>query len=175
MESDRLFACAQWLESAQNHGYGPLPIPAKRDEDITTLLRSWLGMKPDARERAAERIRSEQLLTLIAYSERMASLGVRRKDRETLLLGLLALGLSGWREDQREAMVVLSLYFDAAQRIGVLPPALFGDAARLLSADVQTELRAFLSRGPEDRSLGAMRYRAGTDIDGFRYEYFGWS
>lgn len=174
MGSDGLFANAEWLETEQNHGYGLLPIPTKRDEEITSLLRAWADLNPADRERASKALRPTQVLTLLGYSERMASLAVRRKDREILRLGLLALGLSGWRGDQREGLMVLSLFFDAAQRLGMLPSDLFADIARLLSAEVGVELRAFLSRAPEDRSVEAMGYHAGKDVDGFRYEYDGW-
>jgi hypothetical protein len=174
-ENNNLFADAAWLKSEENHGYGQAPIPTKRDEDITALLRTWRHMKPEARDEVAEVIRSDQLLTLLAYGERMASLGVRRKDRETLLLGLLAVGLSGWREDPREGMMVLSLFFDASQKVGEPPSSLFNDAASLLPAKIGSELRTFLRRSPEDRSLESMGYRVGTDADGFRYQYSGWS
>lgn len=93
----------------------------------------------------------------------MASLGVRRKDRDTLLLGLLAAGLSGWREDPREGMMVVSLYFDAAQKLGVRPSSLFDDAALLLPVGMGSELRAFLNRSPADRSVEAIGHRPDWD------------
>jgi hypothetical protein len=173
IESDTLFSDARWLKSSANEGYGSLPIPTKRDDEITNLLGEWRGLDSVPRDSAIQRIDPDQCASLLAYSERMASLAVRNRDRNTLLLGLLAVGISGWRDDPRDGMMLLSLFFDAAQRLGVPPSSLFNDAGTLLPVDIGSELRAFLNRSPEDRSIRVMGYSDGNDADGFRYQYDG--
>jgi alkylhydroperoxidase/carboxymuconolactone decarboxylase family protein YurZ len=121
------------------------------------------------RKQSALDISSEQRLTLLAYSERMASLAVRERSRELITLGLVALGVDGWRTDWRDNALIVSLHFDAAQRIGASPEAIFESAAQLLPEKPAHALRSFLRRSADDKSLGAMGYLASNDGDGFRY------
>ncbi|MEJ1968710.1 MAG: hypothetical protein WDN03_08800 [Rhizomicrobium sp.] len=60
----------------------------------------------------------EQRFTLLAYSERMASLAVREHNKGLIILGLLALGIDGWRGDWRDNAVLISLHYDAAKMLG---------------------------------------------------------
>jgi hypothetical protein len=66
-------------------------------------------------------------------------------------------------------VLIVSLHFDAAQRINASPEAIFGAAAQWLPETSARRLRAFLNRAAEDKSLAAMGYVAGNDEDGFRY------
>ncbi len=99
----------------------------------------------------------------------MASLAVRDRNAEHLLLGLIAIGLDGWRDDWRENLVLLSLHYDAAKKISISPDKLFEKAATFLDDNAATGLRSFPHRSEEDKSLEAMGYKIGKDADGFRY------
>src|ERR1700733_199205 len=109
------FSTAEWLETKHNRGYGALPIPQPRDEEIGRLLRTWMAFDERTREASANAISNEQPPVLLAHAERMTSLAVRRRDGELLTLGLLALGSDGWRGDWRENVSLISLHNDAAQ------------------------------------------------------------
>ncbi|MFL6621494.1 MAG: hypothetical protein ACJ8NR_02595 [Sulfurifustis sp.] len=165
-----IFVSATWLNVTNNHGYGLLPIPSARDEEISALIRQWMALDSKERQEAAKSIKDEQSGTFLAYSERMASRAVRESNRDWILLGLIAQGLDGWRMDYRENIVILALHYDAAERIRVSAKSVFMEASSWLSPDVGTALVTFSKRVPEDRSLKAMGYEASHDASGFLYK-----
>lgn len=167
--NDDFFKKVDWLKVANNHGYGALPIPSQRDEQIGKLLRAWMSLDEMSRHAAVAGLPEEDRLTLLAYSERMATLAVRNSDKSALVLGLVALGLDEWRYDWRDNVILLCLHHDAALRIGVCPAELFEDVSQLLPHVPADGLRSFLQRSEEDKSLRAMGYVADCDDSGFRY------
>jgi hypothetical protein len=164
-----IFSSATWLKVDSNIGYGTLQIPNLRDDEITHLIDVWTKFDPDTRQSSARHIVESQRFTLLAYSERMASLAVRTRDQEWIFFGLLALGVDGWTGDWRDNAGVVCLHYDAAGRIGINPNHIFEKAASFLPTVVATALRSFLRRSPADQSLKAMGYSSGSDCDGFRY------
>jgi hypothetical protein len=164
-----LFSLADWLRAENNRGYGPLPIPQPRDAEISNLLKNWMALDGPSRMASAIGIQEEQRFTLLAYSERMASLAVRERNPELLILGLLALAIDGWRGDWRDNVSVVSLHHDAAQRIGVSSENIFETVARLVSKTPADGLRSFLHRSARDKSIEAMGYVVEADNDGVRY------
>lgn len=169
MKSD-LFAAAEWLKAERNHGYGTLPIPTQLDVEISSLLDVWRNLDEPSRKAVITQFPKDYRLTLLGYSERMASLAVRDRNKELILSGLLALGLDGWRDDWRDNATLVCLHYDAAQRIGLLPSSVFEEAAKILPPKPAEALRSYLRRSHEDGGLEAMGYIAGTDSDGFRYQ-----
>jgi hypothetical protein len=167
---NRDFFSADWLLTENNHGYGKVPIPQPRDGEITSQIKNWMGLSELARQESASHILDKQRFLFLAYSERMASLAVREDSEELLVLGLIALGLDGWRFDWCENLLVVSLHYDAAERIGANPETVFERAAALLSEKPADGLRSFLRRSARDRSLEAMGYIAHSDDQGFRYK-----
>lgn len=165
-----IFSSADWLSADLNIGYGVLPIPDARDIEITELIKAWLKLDVSIRQAETQKIREQQRYTLLAYSERMASLAVRTRDQEKIFFGLLALGIDGWRGEWRDNAEIVALHYDAAQRIDESPDQIFDRAATKLSLKVATALRSFLRRSSTDRSLTAMGYSVGSDTDGFRYK-----
>jgi len=168
MESS-IFADADCLRMTNNVGCGPLPIPQRRDDEIREIILRWAGLDESTRRIAGESIEDDQRYTLLAYSERMASLAVRKRSSELIYLGLLALGIDGWRDDWRDNAVLLALHHDAAKKIGIDPDIVFGSAGDLLARKVSESLQSFLRRSGEDQSLEAMGYEEGRDDGGFRY------
>lgn len=164
-----IFLIATWLNFDSNIGYGGLPIPQPRDSEITQLLNAWVGLDKSIRQVAAQQIREPQRFTLLAYSERMASLAVRTRDQEMIFFGLVALGIDGWNGDWRDNAEIICLHYDAAQRI-CNPEKIFEKAAANLPLKAAIALRSFLQRSQEDKSLEAMGYSVGSDADGFRYK-----
>lgn len=165
-----IFSSATWLNIDSNIGYGTLPIPSSRDEEITQLIEAWIKLDEGVRQIAAQQIMESQRFTLLGYSERMASLAVRTRDHKKIFLGLLALGVDGWKGDWRDNAEILCLHYDAAKRTGVIPGQIFEKAASFLPLKVATALRSFMQRDPADQSLEAMGYSAAIDGDGFRYK-----
>lgn len=168
--TDELIASAECLNVENNRGYFGLPIPQPIDREITELMRAWAELNPSERSAASLRVSDRQSLRLKAYSERMASFAVRTRDPEKIFFGLLALGVDGWRGDWREKVLVLSLHYDAIQRINGDPEAMFARAAALLSPEAAQALAGYLQRSPENKTIEIMGYVPGSDDDGFRYQ-----
>jgi len=169
--SEDLFSSASWLSLDSNRGYGSLPIPKPRDKEISHLIRTWIELDEPLRKASAAQMTDEQTRILLAYSERMASLAVRERKSDFLFLGLVALGLAGGLEDWRQCLLRASLLFDAAQRIGSDPNPVFEKVAAVLPhQETARELRQFLARPAEDKSIEAMGFAAGSDEQGFRYQ-----
>jgi hypothetical protein len=168
--TDELITSAECLNTENNRGYFGLPIPQPIDGEITELMRVWAELSPSERSAASLRVSDRQSLRLKAYSERMASFAVRTRDPEKIFFGLLALGVDGWRGDWREKVLVLSLHYDAIQRLNVDPAAMFERAAALLSPKAATDFANFLRRSSENKSIKVMGYVVASDDDGFRYQ-----
>lgn len=164
-----IFTEAAWLSMTEIVGYGQLPIPQRIDETVRQIIFRWADLDKSTRKEAGETIRESQRFTLLAFSERMASLAVRERSPNLVFAGLLALGVDGWRSDWRDNLVLLSLHYDAARKLNIEPDVVFGEAAKLFENKVSEAFGSFLRRSEEDKSLGAMGYREGTDNDGFRY------
>jgi hypothetical protein len=164
-----IFSNAGWLNVDQNNGYGPAPIPSSRDAEIESLLVKWQAFSPSERSEAAARIIEDQRFTLLAFAERMATSTVRQRDPNRIHLGLLALGLDGWKTDWRDNATILCLHYDAARRLAADPSHIFSVAGSLLSEKVSRSYANFLARTDEDKALDAMGYATGRDEDGFRY------
>src|SRR5262245_44783288 len=125
--------------------------------------------KPD-RIASARTISESQRYTLLAYSERMASLAVRERSQELIVLGLIALAVAGCEVgDWRDSIVVIAPNYDAALRLKADPGVLFEKAAALLPDDSAEELRAYLRRPAHDKTLEVMGYVPDADAGGFRY------
>ena len=159
---------AEWLRQENWHGFGKLPIPQPRDLQMSQLLRDFRKMDAAQRQRELENVRDEDRFVYLSYSERMATLAVRRTDRELIVLGLIANGIDGWRVDFRDNMLILPLHYDAAMRCGFTPTDVFDEAAAYL-AKVPADVIRPWPRDAPDKSLAAMGYVADTDSDGFRY------
>lgn len=115
-------------------------------------------------------ISEDQRFTLLAFAERMATSAVRHKDPNLIHLGLLALGLDGWKSDWRDNATILCLHYDAALRLSIDPEQVFRNAGCLLSDKVNRSFSEFLARTDEDKALDAMGYATGRDEGGFRYK-----
>jgi hypothetical protein len=133
---------ADWLLARNDRGYGTLPIPQARDGEISNLIATWMNLDEPSRNESALQITDQQSTVFLTYSERMASLAVRERNQELLVFGLIALGLDGWRFDWRENIMILSLHYDAAERIGAKPELVFEKAAALLNKSVANALHS---------------------------------
>ena len=150
-------------------GYGPSSVPSSLDVDVQNFVDTLRSGGPPAVASAIERASEAGRRVLRAYSERMATLAVRRRDASLLVRALVAAVVGGLYQNDREALLVMPLIEDGAKRIGVQPPTLFEEAAGLVGHPGTVNLVLWLGRKPEDRELSAMGYAVGEDADGFRY------
>src|ERR1700728_137677 len=81
----------EFLSHANNIGYGRLPVPSARDNEISEVLRAWAALNEHARGETSKEFSCDSYVrTLECYSHRMASLAVRTRDQEFIYLGLLS-------------------------------------------------------------------------------------
>jgi hypothetical protein len=102
----------------------------------------------------------------------MAILAVRTGEQEFIYLGLLALGVFGWLPPWGIRVEYVALHYDATKRIGVNTEHIFEKAAALLAEKVANDLRLYLRRPPQSKTLECMYFYTSTSGDGFRYKKY---
>jgi len=164
-----LLSTVPCLQREHVRDYWKSPLPNPIDREIGELLKVWMALSVDDRRDSAARISQFQADVLLRYGERMASLAVREHNEEFIFLGLAAIGVHDWRFDYRENLLIVPLHYDAAERIGADPDAIFERAALCLYGNSASGLRSFLGRTPHDKTIGVMGYVVDSDEQGFRY------
>ena len=157
-----------FLVSDQTKGYGKRPIPDSIDSDVRELIGGLLGYKPDKREAALSLMKRRGSL-FCAFAERMASLAVRTADASIITDGMHALGCAASIMYWKEIIPVISLLYDAAQRIHADPIDILAKCHEEADPSLKVLIDKFLEGGPSDRSISAMGYEESKDADGFRY------
>jgi hypothetical protein len=100
----------------------------------------------------------------------MASLAVRTGSKEFIILGLLALGVHDHLEPWGIRVSTVALHFDASERIRANTREVFEEAAELLPDQAAQDIRSYLTRPVDKRTIEVMAYHATTAGDGFRYQ-----
>lgn len=137
------------------------------DEEISERIKEYMLLGSHERNEICRLVMPKHSDGFFAYSERMASFGLRENSEEPLFLGLVALALEGFKFDLRESLMVLSLHAYSAKEIGVDVITLFSRAAEF--GDTKTkEVFVNFARKPTD--IKAMGYKLSTNSSGPRYE-----
>jgi hypothetical protein len=165
-----LIGLEERLRQEKATGYDRESIPNQLDDEIRVLTTSFLNGTDLERALIISTFNENHSMTLLLFSERMASLAVRRNSEEILLAGLIAHLIENWRLDPRENLVRLSLLYHAAVKIGCPPEELFSRASAYAPKDIADQLHAFVHRRPRNKAIEAMGYCESRDADGFRYE-----
>jgi hypothetical protein len=157
------------LDIEDTSGYGRLPIPSSIDTEVECVVRFFMDQSPDTKRRLLDAVIIEQQPILRAYSERMASLAVRRSDPSYIILGLVALTLA-CTDDLREALLILPLHYRSAVKMHLDPAVVFQQAASFTAPEGREMLISFLTGRPESQQVEVMGYEESRDQDGFRYQ-----
>lgn len=152
------------------NGYGPSGLPDARDQAVGDLVGRLMVAGPEAVAAVLSIVTDKARQVLRSYAERMASLAVRRRERELLLRAVVALVLGGLDENRLESLIVMAPIQDSAERLGLDLPELFESASNVVGHPGTVNLMLWLTRRPEDRSLESMGFVVGEDVDGFRYK-----
>lgn len=102
----------------RERGYGKRMLPDPLDEAIARVVDFVVQAAPDEREDVKTLVGDTQARFLLAYGERMASLGLRRTSAPIVLSGLTAVALAPERLYFKEILVVLTPLYRAAQMLG---------------------------------------------------------
>jgi hypothetical protein len=112
---------------------GNEPIPSQADELAMSLALHYLELT-EAEQREVRGLVSDELgRYLLAFSGRLATLAVRRKDADALAAALALHALEDFQFDLRENLRVFALIGDACARIGVSVPELWPRVAAAFS------------------------------------------
>ncbi len=153
------------LESENAVGYGLWHLPCPLDYKISELVNLFLQLESSERQQVYGKCSNAFLL--LAFSERMAIWGVRTSSETKLFEGLIAHVVEGFSHDYRENLLVLSLLYHSACKIGSDPSGLFEKAATFASPKAADYLRQFAHKPASIRSMG---YKEVMTVDGFSYK-----
>jgi hypothetical protein len=157
------------LNPARLAGWGASRIPNEIDDEITDVIECYLELDAGGKRKVRESVERDQKFVFLAFAERMASLAIRLRSQEPLTMAMMAMFLQIGTGDMREDILILTLIYTAAHKLGLDPRSLFLGSARQFGLDDTSGLEAFLKRSDEDKSLASMGYVEGTDEDGFRF------
>lgn len=158
------------LKSDDRSGWGLLPIPCSFDKDISSVVQRCIEGTAEEQLFIRDTFTDKDSFAFLCFSERMASLAVREKSEKYIFEGLIAHVIEGGKFDWRENILVLSLLYHSAVKIGSDPAVLFNKAAEFASGEIKEIIRSFPNRAPEDRDIGAMGYVESENEQGFCYK-----
>lgn len=151
-------------------GKGLLPIPSALDSDISRVVNRYMQRTAEEQAFIRDTFTDKNSFAFIRFSERMAVLAVRERSEKYLFEGLIAHAIEGGKFDIRENILILSLLYHSATKIGADPIELFTRAAQLAKGEIAEEIAHFPHRKPEDKSIETMGYIELSDKDGFKYK-----
>ena len=158
------------LASRVRRGYGP-ELPSDADRTFIQLADTYFGAAPESRSAIRASVPNDSRLLLIGFSDRMAILADRLSDPDFLERALAAHLIEDFRYDPRENLFRLALVHHVAGKLRQDPNQLWEHAAANASASGAEQLREFLARPAELKSLAAMRIVEKQTPDGVDYEY----
>jgi hypothetical protein len=159
----------QTLNTTRLAGWGASRIPNEIDDEIASILRAYLELDDTGKTTVRQKVGHDQKFVFLAFAERMASLAIRLKSQEPLMMAMMALFLQIGTGDVREDILRLTLVYAAARKLGIDPRFVFFESARQFGLHNTSGLEAFLGRSDEDKSVDSMGYAEGEDEDGFRF------
>lgn len=149
------------------------PYPTALDEAIEAVVASFRAMTRADRRGWLANVRFTQRDSQIwlTFSIRMATQALRELAPDRVAVGATAHLIEGERDDWRENVIVLTLLFDAAKKLGADPIKLFADTASLVAeGEAGNTLRDFKNRKADVLSIGSMGYTTMMTAQGIRYE-----
>ncbi len=156
------------VKKSRELAYYKQSIPSEIDNEIIKLLMELIQHDQESLMKIVNEIIMQNTQILGLFAERMASLAVRESNSTHITLGLIALIIYLHTADTRDAILVLSLLYDAAIRIKVDPCEIF-KKVELIVGDSDF-LNDFLNRNEESKSIEVMGYIESTNEDGFVYK-----
>jgi hypothetical protein len=166
---NRLRRMAKQLAQPAISGYLQRPLPTELDHIVSDLLDDFAAAPSEDREKIIDALALKQSAGLLTFAERMAILAVREGSVDRLKKAVLALVVEGFRWDERETILVLSLIAHSASKLGIEIGVLLDATKRVAPEPVARHIAQFLARTPEDRSISAMGYSEVMTAEGFGY------
>jgi len=151
------------------HGSGNLPIPSKLDSQYADFIYCYMELDEKNRDNLRKALTVKHTSFFLGFARRMASYAVRKKSEKEIYRGLGAIFFQAGIGDSREDIIIYTLLYDAALKIGAEPDSLFLKAAKDFNYSQVSEIHKFLKRSDIDKTPEVMGYIEGADKDGFLY------
>lgn len=151
--------------------YGLADYPDPRDGKLDAYVAELQCGGPPAVATAIAIASEKGRQVLRAYGERAATRGVRDRDRNVLVRGLIAMVVGGLDQNALEALMRMPLLEDACRRLSLEPADVFESASDVVGHPGSVNLMVWLSRAPEDRTPECMGFEATGSGSNFRYRW----
>ena len=143
------------FEVISTNGFGK-DFPGEPDQKFSHLADLYLSSEPETRDAIRNALPESCRLLVISFSDRMAILAERLKDRNYLLRAFAAHSIEDFRHDDRENILRLVLACHVAKAIGEEPSDLLKKMATLSSNRGANAFESFRNRPPEMNRLETM-------------------
>ena len=152
-----------------NYFYEPIPI--RLDATLQLLVREFMTADEGDRAGVISQLTPRYRQLLQSLGIRLAILGARSRNSDSITEGLIALRLGWPTQDVRDQIRDLAPMYHAALKAGADPAELFRSAAGIArDNDFTSFLEEFVSRLDDENSLEALGWREVGHTDGFRFE-----
>lgn len=136
---------------------------------ITELVSSYASYTEVQQRQLLSAISSELSGVFGWYARKLAGRAVRESSRTDLWNGLVALLISTYSGDLRDAMAPLALLHNSALRLQQDPKALFEEVSKISIQRISSLFETFLRRPPDLRTIQAFGFSEGAGPNGFDY------
>ena len=157
------------LRQYRRKGYGE-GLPSVVDTIFVKLAENYV-CSDCAQRRAIRSAVNDDTRLLLGFSDRLATVAARTKDRRLLFLALIAHSIEDFRHDNRENIIVLVLINHVAKKLGKDLAILVRKVAELSSEHSSRNLLEFLNRHSQINTLKAMRIIEEETAEGIDYRY----
>jgi hypothetical protein len=158
------------LSGKEFNGYLRIRLPDERDSVVESVVRDYRSSTAAARSQILDAITPRVAGVLSAYGQRAASMAVRTQSVDTLMQGIVGMGMADGRlDDYRNNLIVLAAVNHSADTLGRSLGELIDAVQSDLTAGAQVTFRDFAARAPRDKSLRGMGLHAIGSGESFLY------
>ena len=149
------------LQKSQAEQYGVKNISiqlSETDEKINTIIDYCKNIKMEEKDKIRKLMTTEMAWLLLCFGIRMATYSLRLSNQDYFINGLIAISMTLGILDQRELLVVLSLYCDVQKKC-----KLSFDQILKRHDEFSFLLKSFNNREEKDKSIECMGYILALD------------
>jgi hypothetical protein len=141
----------------------------KLDEYLLALVRYYIRGDREQRHVLFEHVSNAVADQLLLFGHQAAEESVQSDDQNRLIEGLAALALGIDKIDLRDMIMVFSLLAHSAEKMNWPFNHLFEKTMVFGEGQFENQIKAFLARDDEDRSIYEMGYKESVENKVFKY------
>jgi hypothetical protein len=145
-------------------------LPEDLRRDVDKLTECFRTLDTDSRVQIRAGVKPAFSFVFLWYAKEMSVQAVRRRDHRLIFEGLTSLAMENAVFDLRESIIIMSLLFNSALKLGVDAPELFLKAATFAeNNELAAALTNFPKRSEEKRAISVFNFAEAETEDGFTY------